>query len=95
MTTRTMGEWMRAAILEAGVCLIPAAALAEDSTVPDHAEAQAGTGAELRVPTAEKTEGAPDHEQAQARGASPDDVRTPVGPTDHATVQSRGAAITK
>ena len=95
MTTRTIGEWMRAAILGAGICLIPAAALAEDGAVPDHAQAQARTGAELRVPTVERTEGALDHEQAQARGAPRDEVPAPVGPTDHTTVQNRGAATTE
>jgi len=95
MTTRTMAEWVRAAILGAGICLIPAAAAADDGAAPDHAQAQARTGAELRVPTTEKTEGALDHEQAQARGASRDEVPPPVGPTDHATVENRGAATTR
>jgi hypothetical protein len=90
-----MGEWMRAAILGAGICLIPAAAGADEGATPDHAEVQARTGAELRVPTTEKTEGALDHEQAQARGASRDQVLVREGPTDHVTVQSRGAATTE
>ncbi|HVU50932.1 MAG TPA: hypothetical protein VHL80_09620 [Polyangia bacterium] len=94
MTTRTMGEWLRAAILGLGVCLIPAAALADDGATPDHAQAQAGTGADNRAPTAERTEGAPDHTQAEARGGSGDVVpgAERAGTTDHATVESRGAA---
>jgi hypothetical protein len=90
-----MAEWMRAAILGAGICLIPAAAGADEGAAPDHEQVQARTGAELRVPTTEKTDGALDHEEAQARGASRDEVPAREGPTDHATVQSRGAAITE
>jgi hypothetical protein len=87
-----MGEWVRAAVLGAGVCLIPAAASADQGAAPDHAQVQERTGAELRVPTTEKTKGALDHEQAQARGASRDDMPVREGPTDHTTVQNRGAA---
>jgi hypothetical protein len=92
MTTRTMGEWLRAAIVGGSVCLLPAAtALAEDG--PDHAQAEARRGTESRAPATERTEGPPDHAQAEARGASPDAVPGPdrAGATDHATVESRGA----
>jgi hypothetical protein len=92
-----MGEWLRAAILGASVSLLPAAALADEGAKPDHARAEARSGAETSVPTTEKTEGALDHEEAEARGAPRDSVPGPelAGATDHATVESRGAAPQK
>jgi hypothetical protein len=92
-----MGEWLRAAIFGVGVCLLTAAALADEGAKPDHAQAEARSGAETSVPTTEKTQGALDHEEAEARGAPRDAVPGPefAGPTDHATVESRGAAPQK
>jgi hypothetical protein len=94
MTTRTIGEWLRVAILGGGVCLISATALAEGDGVPDHAEVQARHGADVRAAALESDERVPDHAQAEARRASPDAVPGPerTGATDHETVQSRGAA---
>jgi hypothetical protein len=92
-----MGEWLRAAILGGGVCLLPAAALADEGARPDHAQAEARRGAETVVPTTERTAGALDHEEAEARGGSPDAAPGPElsGATDHATVENRGAAPQK
>jgi hypothetical protein len=95
MTTRTMGEWLRAATLGGGLCLLPAAALAAAGAAPDHAQAEARGVRESTVPTAETTEGAPpDHARAEARGAARDVVPAAErsGATDHETVESRGAA---
>jgi hypothetical protein len=105
MTTRTMGGWLRTAILGGGVCLLPAAtALADPAATaltdngPDHAQAEARKGAGTGVPAAERTAGTPDHQQAEARGASgvvvPEGEQQ-AGVPDHATVESRGAAPQK
>ena len=104
MTTRTMGEWLRAAILGGSVCLVPAAtALAVPAEAPladngpDHVQAEARQGAGTSVPAAERTAGTPDHQRAEARGAAgvvvPEAER--AGVPDHATVESRGAAPDK
>jgi hypothetical protein len=92
-----MGEWLRAAILGGGVCLLSTGALADEGALPDHAQAEARSGAGTSVPTAEKTEGAPDHQEAEARGASRDAVPAAelAGAPDHATVERRGAAPQK
>jgi hypothetical protein len=88
-------EWLRVAILGGGVCLLPTAALADESVNLDHARAEAREGAEANgLPTRDNPEGPPDHARAEGRGAPRDFVPKSErgGSTDHATAESRGAA---
>jgi hypothetical protein len=97
MTTRTIKGVFQAAIFGGATCLWAAGARADSGAnsgteVPDHAQAEARTGAETSVPEVERIEGVPDHATAEARGepsagARPAERR---GVPDHATAESRG-----
>jgi hypothetical protein len=74
MTTRTIKGIFQAGILGGVIGLVPVAARAADGTwsderpdVPTHAQAEARTGVEAQVPTVEKLDRAPTHEEAEAR----------------------------
>lgn len=92
----------RAAVFGGAVALLSPVAFADEivlqnpavpTQIPDHAEAQARSGAALNVPTAEKVEVPPDHATAEARGPAaaiaPMSERFP-GVPDHATAENRG-----
>jgi hypothetical protein len=97
MTTRTIKGVFQAVIFGGAICLSSAGALADSGVRsgkngPDHAQAEARTGAETSVPEVERIEGVPDHAKAEARGEPNAAARQvePRGVPDHATAESRG-----
>ena len=99
MTTSSIKGVLQAAIFGGALALLPAAASAESGAAPsesagtpDHAQAEARTGAETTVPTAEKTEGAPDHAQAEARSDTGSAVERDRPTPDHAAAEHAGEA---
>lgn len=102
MTIRIIKGALHAAVFGGAVALLSPAAFAGEivlqnptvpTQIPDHAEAQARSGAAINVPTAEKVEVPPDHATAEARGPAaaiaPMTERFP-GIPDHATAENRG-----
>jgi hypothetical protein len=108
MTIRSLKTVLRATIFGGVVGIVPAVARAADETrssgdsatraVPDHAQAEEGSGAAAATPTVEKTGGAPDHAESEARGAAgavvPAAEQT-AGTPDHDAVENRRAPDTR
>jgi hypothetical protein len=95
MTTRTIKGILQAALLGGATCLAPLGALANDDVrsapqAPDHAQAEARTGAEGVAPVFERIDGAPDHARVEARGVTSDAApSTRSCLPDHARTESR------
>lgn len=102
MTIRSINGVLRAAVCGGAVALLSPAVFAGEivlknpvvpTQIPDHAEAQARSGAAINVPTVEKVDVPPDHATAEARGPAaniaPLTERFP-GIPDHAAAEARG-----
>jgi hypothetical protein len=101
----TISAKLRAAILSGAVGLLPSIAFADsgnsgvETTVPDHAAAEARSVGDTPTSSPQSPAGIPDHATAEARSAG-ETVNPSTGATegvqdhgvpDHATAERRGA----